>query len=160
MMLPGPRRSACKEMTMKSIVRVSAMLLIVGALLFGQETSQQIAGSVHDASGAVILSAKIALRQTATNTTREVHTNAAGYFVITNVPISDYELDAEASGFERYVQRGLKVNVDQKVSADITMTDGSTSDTVTVKADVAMIETSNGEVGRTISGEQVSQLQL
>ena len=145
---------------MKSIARVSAMLLIVGALLFGQETSQQIAGSVHDASGAVIPSAKIILRQIATNTAREVNTNEAGYFVITNVPIGDYELDAEASGFERYVQHGLKVNVDQKVSADITMTIGSTSDTVTVKADAAIIETSNGEIGRTISGEQVGQLQL
>jgi hypothetical protein len=130
------------------------MLLIVGAPLFGQETSQQTAGSVHDASGAVIPSVTITLRQTATNATREVHTNAAGYFVITNVPIGDYELDAEASGFERYVQRGLKVNVDQKVSADITMTVGSTSNTVTVKADAAMIETSNGEVGRTIRGDR------
>ncbi len=140
--------------------RVPALLLLLGTLLFGQESSQQVAGTVHDASGAVIAGAEITLRQTATTVTREVKTNDAGYFVITNISIGNYEVTAEAPGFEHYLQKDLTVNAGQKVDAEIVMKIGSTSDTVTVKADAAMVESSTGEVGRTISGKQVSQLQL
>ena len=128
--------------------------------LFGQYTSQQFSGFVRDSSGAVVAGAKVTVRQTATGFTRTAESAESGYYVITNIPIGVYEISAEAQGFKKYIQKDVTVTVGSKPTVDITLEIGQLTESVTVTADAAMVEASTGEVGRLITGEQATKLQL
>jgi hypothetical protein len=140
--------------------RLVSSLLLLAAAGLGQTTSQQIAGTVRDASGAAVPLAQIAVVQTATGFSRQTTASESGYFVVANIPIGQYEVTVEAKGFQKYIQKSLNVGVNDKVQIEATMTVGSITESVTVAADAAMVEASSGEIGRLVSGEQATQLQL
>jgi len=125
-----------------------------------QYTSQQISGFVKDPSGAAVSGAAVTVKQTATQLERPTSTSETGYYVIANIPIGVYEVSAELVGFKRFVKSGVEVTVGSKPTVDVTLELGEVKDTVTVVADVATVEASNGEVGRLITGDQASKLQL
>ena len=125
-----------------------------------QYTSQQISGFVKDPSGAAVSGAAVTVKQTATQLERTTSTSETGYYVIANIPIGVYEVSAELVGFKRFVKSGVEVTVGSKPTVDVTLELGEVKDTVTVVADVATVEASNGEVGRLITGDQASKLQL
>ncbi|MGH9629369.1 MAG: carboxypeptidase regulatory-like domain-containing protein [Bryobacteraceae bacterium] len=130
------------------------------AAAVAQTTSQQIAGTVKDPTGAFITTANVTVRQTGTGFERQGAVSESGYFVVTNLGIGEYDVTVEAAGFQRYVQRSVKVGVNDRISLDIVMRIGSVTDSVTVTADAAQVDTTSGEVGRVVSGEQATQLQL
>ncbi|HUS07211.1 MAG TPA: TonB-dependent receptor [Bryobacteraceae bacterium] len=137
-----------------------AALLLAAVIASGQNTSQQISGSLRDSSGAGVPDALVTAVQMATGLSRQTTASGTGYFVLTNIPIGAYEVTVEAKGFQKYVQKNLNVGVNDKVQIDATLTVGSLSESVTVSADAAMIEASSGEIGRVVSGQQATQLQL
>ncbi len=52
------------------------------------------------------------------------------------------------------------LSVNSKLTVDIELEVGQVTESVTVSADSAMVETSTGEVGRLITGEQATKIQL
>ncbi|MDZ7638364.1 MAG: carboxypeptidase regulatory-like domain-containing protein [Bryobacterales bacterium] len=140
-------------------LRFCAVLLVASSLL-AQYTSQQISGTVRDGSGAVVVGASITAIQQETGLTRQATSAENGYFAVSSIPIGDYTIDVEAPGFKRYRQTGIILSVNSKVTADVALSVGEVTESVTVSADAAMIETSTGEVGRLITGEQATKIQL
>jgi hypothetical protein len=139
----------------------SLALLVAAAMpCLAQYTSQQISGFVKDSSGAVIQNAKVTARQAGTGLTRSTISGGDGVYVINNVPIGDWELITEAAGFKRHVQSGVNVTVNSKLTIDINLEVGAVTDSVTVATELAAIETSSGEIGRLVTGEQATKLQL
>lgn len=130
------------------------------AAVLAQSTTQQISGFVKDPSGLAVTSAKISVRNVDTGQARSTQANESGFYVISNIPIGSYEIEAEAPGFKKFVQKNVIVDVNSKVSADIVFEVGSVAESVTITADAAQLETSSGEVGRLVTGEQATQLQL
>lgn len=147
-------------MTLKKSFLPPVLLLAFCAAGGAQSTSQQVSGFVRDTSSAVIVGAKVVLRQPSINFVRTVETNDTGFYIVSNIPIGEFELTAEAAGFKKYVQTGLVVTVNSKVSNDIAMQVGTLAESVTVTADAAMVEASSGEVGRLITGTQATSMQL
>ena len=145
---------------MRFAIKSLLVALAAASAALAQTTSQQISGIVKDATGAVVPAANVTIRQTETNLTREARAGGSGYFVIPNIPMGDYELQVEVKGFQKYVQSGIKVGVNDKVNVDVAMVVGLLSDSVTVRADAVTVEATTGEVGRLVSGEQANQLQL
>jgi hypothetical protein len=139
-----------------------ACLILAGLaqLAHAQSTTQQISGVVTDATGAVVTSAKVIARHVATDQARATVTNEGGYYVIANIPIGEYEISAEAPGFKKSVQRNVVVVVNSKPAVDVVLEVGSVTDSVTVTADAAQLETTSGDVGRLVTGQQATQLQL
>ncbi len=134
--------------------------LIATGVLFSQSTTQQISGSVKDASGAIVTTAKVSARHIGTDQVRTTQVNESGVYVISSIPIGEYEITAEAAGFKKALQKNVMVAVNAKPAIDLSLEVGAVTDSVTVTADAAQIETSSGEVGRLISGQQATQLQL
>lgn len=130
------------------------------AAAFAQSTTQQISGFVKDPSGLAVTSAKISVRNVDTGQIRSTQVNESGFYVVSNLPIGSYEIEAEAPGFKKFVQKNVVVDVNSKVSADIVFEVGSLAESVTITADAAQLETSSGEIGRLVTGEQATQLQL
>ena len=140
-------------------VRV-ALTLLCSALVFGQTSSQQISGFVRDASGLVVSSAKITVRNVGTGLSREAQVNESGFYSFTNLPIGIYEIDASATGFKRYLQKEIKLDVNAKVTVDVLLDVGSVNESITVTTDAAQVEVGSGEIGRLVTGTQAKELQL
>jgi hypothetical protein len=137
-----------------------ALYISTAGLALAQYGSQEISGFVVDPSGAVVPHATISTQHQGTGQVRATESDARGYFVFLDVPIGLYQITGEAKGFRRYVQTNVAVTVSAKVSVNIRLTLGELQDSVTTAADALQLETSTGEVGRLITGEQVSDLQL
>ncbi len=128
--------------------------------LSAQYTSQQISGTIRDSSGAVVVGAGVSVTQRETGLVRKTVSSETGLYAVTNIPIGEYSIDVETAGFKRYRQTGITLSVNSKLTVDVELEVGQVSESVTVSADAAMVETSTGEVGRLITGEQATQMQL
>jgi hypothetical protein len=78
---------------------LAAILTILPSLAFGQNASGSLSGTVYDASGAVVPSAKVVLSDEATNTTRESASNGSGFFSISAMQPGSYTVAISAPGF-------------------------------------------------------------
>ena len=80
----------------------TALLLCAGlaaARVAVADTTGTILGTVRDPQGAAIAGATVTARQAATNLTRSVESDEAGNYRIPSLPIGEYVVTAEASGF-------------------------------------------------------------
>src|SRR5215472_15482899 len=139
---------------------ILATLLLVPAAFSQSTTSQEISGLVQDATGSVVPNATINVKNNETGFVRTTQTNEGGLFVVSNLPIGTYEISAETSGFKKFITTGVVLNVNSKLSVNVKLEVGNLVDKIEGKADAAQVETSTGEVGRLVSGEQATQLQL
>ena len=134
---------------------------LFAAGVYAQSTAnQEISGQVTDPSGGVVPSASVTVMSADTDLKRTVPTNSSGNFVVANLPIGHYNISVEAQGFKKYTIGNVELTVDSKLAVNPKLEIGSISDSVTVQADAVQVETASGEVGRLITGEQASQIQL
>ncbi|MGH9663809.1 MAG: carboxypeptidase regulatory-like domain-containing protein, partial [Bryobacteraceae bacterium] len=140
---------------------VCAGLVVTVPSLHAQSTNnQQISGVVQDATGSVVPNVTVTVVNMQTNLTRTAPTNESGNYVVANLPIGSYRVSVEAKGFKKFALTDVVLAVDAKLAVNIALEVGSIADSVTVKADAAQVETTTGEVGRLVTGEQATQLQL
>ncbi|HJT89278.1 MAG TPA: carboxypeptidase-like regulatory domain-containing protein, partial [Bryobacteraceae bacterium] len=78
---------------------------VIAGSAFGQAVSQ-ISGTTKDQSGAAVPGVEVTATQTDTGIQRTVVTNDAGEFVLPNLQIGPYRLEAKKAGFQNYVQTG------------------------------------------------------
>src|SRR5690348_14154497 len=97
---------------------VFGLLCAVGA--WAQTETGQIAGTVTDATGAVITGASVTANQATTGRTRSTTSTSSGNFVIANVLAGTYQLTVTAPGFQTY-KRNVVVTVGARVGADVRM---------------------------------------
>jgi hypothetical protein len=85
-------------------------------------------------------------------------TTATGNYTHPFAPRGNYELTVTAAGFEKYIQRGITVQVVQTLRVDIVMKVGAATESVTVNADAALLRTENAEMNHNLSTERVDAL--
>ena len=134
--------------------------LCLGAHLVAQTDRGTITGTITDPGNAVITGARITLKNVDTAATYETVTTDTGNYTLPSLPSGPYDLTVEASGFNRYIQTGINVQVAQTARIDIVMRVGSTSESVTVNADAPLLKTENAEQSQTITGDRINALPL
>jgi hypothetical protein len=141
---------------------VSALLAVACAAgLFAQSNvNQQISGQVSDPTGAVLPNASVTVADQGTGLTRNVKTNQTGNYVVPNLPTGKYRVTCDAPGFKKEVIDNNDLLTDVSIEVNCKLQVGSQSDSVTIQADVVAVETSNGENGYTVTGEQAGELML
>ena len=137
---------------------VTIGLLSVG-ILRGQAVSQ-ISGIVKDATGAVVPDVAVTATQTDTGFKRTVMTDAAGYYVLTNLPLGPYRLEASKMGFRSYAQTGIELQVGTAPEMAITLGVGQVTETVTVEANAAQVDTRTVGVGAVVETQRIVDLPL
>ncbi|PYR77651.1 MAG: hypothetical protein DMF87_15720, partial [Acidobacteria bacterium] len=84
------------------------LLLLIPTLAAAQAGSTaQIAGTVKDDTGGVLPGVTITVTQTATSFTRTAVSDETGGYVLPNLPVGPYRLEATLQGFRSYVQTGI-----------------------------------------------------
>jgi Carboxypeptidase regulatory-like domain len=122
---------------------------------YGQEVSAGITGRVTDPSGSAIVGATVTAKSTERGTEYPTTTNEEGIYAFPRIPVGAYELRVEAKGFKSFLQSGLVLEVNQRARLDVSMQVGGISDTVTVSADAALLQTETTQVGAVIDSHTI-----
>jgi outer membrane receptor protein involved in Fe transport len=127
---------------------------------FAQEITGSIRGKVLDVSGAVVSSASITARRAETGLARTVESDVQGDFDFVELPVGHYRLSVEAKGFQKYVQEGITLDVNQTAMVTMRLTVGTSTQQIEVRADAAVIETTVTSLGKTVEEREVLDLPL
>jgi Carboxypeptidase regulatory-like domain/TonB-dependent Receptor Plug Domain len=146
----------------KLLTATFALTVLCSALLVSaQVLTATLAGSVTDASGALIVNAVVTISQNGVNgVPRVVHTDARGNYTATNLAAGNYRITFTSDGFKTYTAQSVILNVAQTRSLDVKLEAGSLSETITVQQNSVSLDTTTSEQAGTISGTQVRELEL
>jgi hypothetical protein len=139
---------------------VAFLLSCLACELVWAQATAQINGTVKDQSGAVLPGVEITGRQTETGIARSAITDETGSYVLPNLPVGPYRLEAALPGFRTYVQTGILLQVNSNPSINLTLQVGQVSEQVEVQANAALVETRNSGVGQVIENERILELPL
>ena len=139
--------------------RILFILALSCASLFAQATAQ-ISGTARDQSGAVLPGVEITVTQTDTGITRTTVTNETGSYVLPNLAVGPYRLEAALPGFRTYAQTGIVLQVNSSPVVNVALEVGQVSEQVEVQANAALVETRTAGVGQVIENERILELPL
>src|SRR5579872_6772172 len=129
--------------------------------LWAQSTSvAQISGTVQDSTGSAVPGAQVRATQTDTGLARAAVSNADGSYVLTNLPVGPYRLEASKDGFSTYVQTGIVLQVNTNPTVNISLKVGSINEQVQVEAAATMVETRTTGVGQVVDSQRIVDIPL
>jgi len=128
--------------------------------LAAQAVTGTILGTVKDATGAVVPTAKLTLTQPATGQVRTVTADAHGDFVAPSLPTGTWSLTAEMAGFKTVTLGNIHLGVDQKVRIDVSLELGDMTEAIEISAETPLVQTSSSDLSVTVEEEQIKSLPL
>jgi hypothetical protein len=131
--------------------RWSALVLLVLVMSTSSEAAQATTGSIEgvvtDNQGLVVPGATVMVRNVETNVSRSLATGVDGSYRFLNMPVGNYELTVELTGFSRHVRAGITLAVNQVAVVDVQVRPAALTEVVEVTADAPLLNTANAEVG-------------
>ncbi len=129
-------------------------------LIHAQEFRGTFSGSVTDRQGKVIARAKVTATSVDTGVNTTTSTETSGAYNIPFLPPGDYIIRAEAPGFKIAVRQGLKLSTGEHPVIDLMLDVGDINQSVTVTADVPLVESSSASTGQVITSAEVEDFPL
>src|SRR5437870_814612 len=139
---------------------IAALLLSVGCSGAWAQAAAQISGIVRDQSGAVLPGVEVTATQGDTGVSRMTVTNEAGSYVLTNLPLGPYRLEAGLPGFRTFVQTGIVLQVNSSPAINPVLEVGQISEQVEVQANATLVETRTVGVGQVVENARILDLPL
>src|SRR5207237_385575 len=147
--------------TTRALTAAFILLLLIPTLAAAQAGSTaQIAGTVKDDTGGVLPGVTITVTQTATGFARTAVSDETGGYVLPNLPVGPYRLEATLQGFRSYLQTGIVLTVNATPTINVVLALGAVSEQISVQANASMVETRSTGVGQLIENERVLELPL
>ncbi len=137
------------------------VVLVLPSIVSAQSQSTgTVAGTVSDATGAIVPGAEVELVNKATSDSRPAVTSEAGRFSFTFLPPGDYTLTVSLPGFKRLVRDDIPVNVTQTVDLDLMLELGSITEQVTVAGTAPLVQKTQTALGHVVEEEMLTDLPL
>ncbi len=142
---------------MKYRIALSAVFLALVASMAFAQFSGNVSGVVQDASGAVVPSAKVELKNVGTGVTQETTTSEAGVYRFSSLPPGEYEVRAEAAGFRPKASK-LTLTTGQTAGVNFSLEVGQSSEQVTVTGEAPALDTAESRTQATIQQQTLRDL--
>jgi len=143
---------------------VGALLILLAGILVGtlqgQATTGAILGTVVDVTGAVVPGATVQITSEGTGRTQTIPTDNQGRYIVPDLPVGTYEVQASKDGFQTLIKKKITLNVGAQTVIDFALQVGQASQAVTVEANTVQVETTTSDIGTLISQAQMEQLPL
>src|SRR5688572_21475079 len=111
-----------------------------------QTVTGTLQGTVKDAGGGVLPGVTVVARSAETGATRETVTNEVGFFVLPFLPLGGYDVSAALAGFKTVVREAIPVTLNATRVVDFELAPAAIAETVTVRAETPIINTTSGEI--------------
>jgi hypothetical protein len=149
---------------MQTITRFRLVWLVLflafSSVSYCQAPTATLVGQVVDSTKASIPGAIVSIRSTATNEIRTVKTGSAGEYTVSNLDPGNYQVTISMQGFNELKESNLVLTADQTARLDATLQIGSTTEAVTVSADVGLLNTDTSSKGDLISPVEIAEIPL
>src|SRR5216684_7204071 len=147
-------------MTKATNLLVVGIMLIACAPLFAQQITGSIRGTVADSSGALVAGATVTARQLETGLGRTATTDRSGNYLLLELPVGHYALEVTSKGFQKYLQEGISLNVNETAVVLIHLAVGTETQQVQVKADAELIQPTVSSLGQVVGEREILDLPL
>lgn len=125
-----------------------------------QEFRATISGYVYDSTGAAVPNAKVEAVNVANNSTYSASSDTSGAYSIPFLTPGNYKVTAAAAGFKQSIRENVVLEVGRIVGINMTLEVGQLSESVTVTADAAALETQTASRVGVVTTTQVAELPL
>jgi hypothetical protein len=160
--------SVCNSIRPLSTTAAAVRILLCTALVvlclpffaIAQDTGS-ISGTVTDKTGAAVVGAEITVSDLGGSLSRSTVSNGDGVYVAAGLPGGTYNIAVTAKGFQKFEAKHVVLQVAQKARVDVALTVGAVTEEIVVQGEnVAQVDTESSELGGTVTGKQITQLQL
>jgi hypothetical protein len=146
----------------------AATLLLLGMLLGAAPAHGQslaglaaLSGTVRDSTGALIMDAAVTISNHNLGIDRKITTNSEGYFIASSLPpASGYEVTVTKTGFTGYSAKNVQLMVGQNITIPVQLSVAQQAESVTVNAEVPLIEESKSGVSTAVENTQIQNLPI
>jgi hypothetical protein len=142
------------------VVATSTVVIFSATLLVAQTFRGGILGSVADSTGGALPGCTVTVTNVGTKLTRSVVTDATGNYFLSELPPGEYTVTGALSGFASQTVKGVRVEVAASLRVNLTLATGGMAESVEVRGDAPVIDTTHNAQGGTIQGEQAAELPL
>ncbi len=140
------------------VIRVFIFLALTSIMLWAQAGSGggTLTGTVTDQQGAAVAGANVTVTDKVTSTELKTTTNDTGRYIFPSVPVGNYDIQFEKSGFSQKKVLQQSVDVGVQLSINAVMEVGAVSSVVEVTSETgAELQTLNASVGSSIEGDSL-----
>ena len=141
-------------------VAAAIAVFLISLPLMSQSNQGRISGGVFDQTGGAIAGASLTVTDVARGVARPLTTDSAGEYSASALLPGTYTVRAEAKGFKTVEHTNVLVQVGQDIRIDLTLQAGEQAQTVTVTAEIPLVETTNATLGGALSNETINDLPL
>jgi len=124
------------------------------------QTTGEIRGSVKDPSGAIVREVTVIATLVGTETVRGTLSGDDGSFDIPEVAVGTNTVTAEATGFKKFVAQNVVVTIGHVAVVNVTLQIGGSTETITVEANAAQVETTSTQIGAVMTDQSIRELPL
>jgi hypothetical protein len=136
------------------------LTILFEAQTIGQTVTGSISGDVKDSSGLALAGAKVEVLNTNTGVNREIQADTAGHYAALLLPLGNYKVTGSQPGFQTEARSGIELTIGREAVVDLILNVGATSQTVEVKGEAALINTTSSQIQGLVAGEQIRELPL
>src|SRR5258705_8325624 len=140
------------------IIIILTMCCSVG--IHSQNIFGRISGTVTDPAGAVVPQTTITITNQATNVARTATTDSNGFYVEDDLPSGVYTVTAGQGGFKTVTMIGIDLAAGARVTVNVGLEVGTATERVEVQGNAETVNTTSGEISRTVDSQQVQKMAL
>jgi len=133
--------------------------LCVLVCAYSQINNASLSGLVTDPSQSVVSGVIVTATNKSTALSHQVKTDAAGYYTFATLPVGDYQVTAEHSGFEKAVEQ-VTLQTAQKARQNFSLVVGQVDTTVEVQSEALQLSPNDATLGTVVDNDFVSKYPL
>lgn len=119
-----------------------------------QEARGTLLGRVADSTDALIVGARIEAHNVDTGVRLTSLTNRTGDYMFPLLVPGNYTVKVEHPGFKTYTRSGVVLRVNDQISVNVTLELGQSTQTVEVKAESPLLDTSSASFGQVVDSRR------
>ena len=142
------------------IVCVAALSCAVAGSAAAQAVRATVLGTVTDRTGGVLPGATVNVTNTETGVVQSTAADSQGRYTVNSLLPATYNVEASLSGFQTVLRQGVRLVVGSQTVVDFTLGPSAVEETITVTADVPVVDTVSVALGTVIEQKQMAELPL
>src|SRR5215471_1944999 len=133
---------------------------LIPSVLAQSGSTSALTGVVTDPTSAAVPRATVTLINNSTNQIRTVTTGTDGSYRFGLLEPGSYKVRFTATGFKTAELPAITISVTETPTLDRVLEVGSQAESITIDANVEVLQTSNSTLGTTVSGNTIGNLPL
>ncbi len=144
------------------MIRATILALALCVALCRTAAAQTVTGTldghITDQGGAVVPQVQVTTKNLATGVERTTTTNDAGYYLMSFLPLGEYEITASATGFATVIAERVAVTLNKTTTANLSLKISAVKESVTVTDIAPLIDVTSGQIRRSLEDTMVANL--